>query len=500
MKKSQIFFIMLVAIAVFLLVYSPHFNYPFPFHIDEWHHITEAIKLKNGEYSGGGIGYRVGFQFILYSISILIGIGNLIAIYQYFPAIWAVVSALVLFYVVYRKTDKNFLIALFSMLFFASLKSNVNIEGLWFFTPLSFSLPFIFLYVYFFTEGIEKRNKKQILISLIIMAFLIPIHSISVLFAVPFLFVYSMFYHKYLWKEWKFFSLFLIIPIIGIIIYTYFTKLSLLSSLVNLFFDLQFKRGWGVLEANNSFLETYGIIGYLFAIIGVFSIFIYQKEHKKYLAYLLWFALTLISIIIYRFFGVSYLAPYQRTFYYFAISLPFLSSLGLYYLFKLKNDYVDRSGIIDKHYAKKFISLVLVLIVLFFTFYSYYSMPKDTGLYKLIDNNDYNALLFLKEQPAGKVMAPPEVSSALYAISGKSPVGAIYFYGNRTESENFFKTNDCSEKNKILKRNRVSYVLSKFPINCTYPVIYDLRDLVYDVHNISNPQKEQAIINSTIKK
>lgn len=478
--KKRILLVALVCVLTFLLVYSPHISYHFPFHIDEWHHITEAIKLGEGDYSGGSAGYRVGFHFFLSGLSSLF---NLVEFYQFLPAVWAVLTALVLFYVVYIKTEKNFFISLFAMIFFASLKSNVNIGGLWFFTSLTFALPFIFLYIFFFTEGIEKQKKKFILISLGIMAFLIPVHSISVLFAIPFLFIYFLFHFEYLKKEWKFFSLFLIIPIIGIILYSYLNHLSFLKSIGSILGDLQFKKGWGVLEADNSFFEVYSPIGYLLVLIGLFSI--YNLKEKKYLSYVLWVVLTLFALLYYKVFGVSYLVPYQRMFYYFAVSLPFLSALGIYNLLKFKDSFVERSSIVDKHYMKKFLSLIIILVVLFFTFYSYYVLPKDTGLYKLIDNRDYDALVFLKSLNGGRVLSTPGISSALYAVSGKDPVGAIYFYGNRTESENFFKVNDCGEKNKILKRNKVSYVLSRSALNCTYPVLYNQSDWIYDTRKIS---------------
>ena len=221
MKKGRILLIVLVSIVTVLLVYSPHYRYPFPRHIDEWHHISETIKLQKGEYSGGLTGYRIGFHIILLLLS---KITNLVLIYRFLPAIWVIFSGLVLFYVVYRKTDKQFSIALFAMIFFASIKSNVNITGLWFFTPLTFSIPFIFLYVYFFTEGIEKQNKKFILLSLAIMVMLLFVHSISVLFAIPFLLIYALFNFRYFKKEWKFFSIFLIIPLAGMVFYKFMTR------------------------------------------------------------------------------------------------------------------------------------------------------------------------------------------------------------------------------------------------------------------------------------
>src|SRR5690606_35896863 len=123
-----------------------------------------------------------GFHFLLFLSSYLI---DLVLNYKYLPALWATFSALTLFYLVYKKSGNNFYLGLLSIIFFASIKSNVNILGLWFFTPLTFAIPFIFLYFYLFTEGVEKENTKMVIGSLLIMIFLLPFHAISVLFSIP---------------------------------------------------------------------------------------------------------------------------------------------------------------------------------------------------------------------------------------------------------------------------------------------------------------------------
>ncbi|MBZ9578024.1 hypothetical protein KJA13_03220 [Patescibacteria group bacterium] len=464
MTKGKVFLIVLVSTAIFLLVYTPHFAYPFPSHIDEWHHITEAIKLQEGEYSGGTMGYRVGFHLLLLLLS---KITNPVLIYQFLPAIWAVFSALALFYVVYKKTNKQFYIALLAVIFFASIKSNVNITGLWFFTPLTFSLPFIFLYVYFFTEGIEKQNKKFILASLAIIVVLLFIHSISVLFAIPFLLIYSLFNFRYIKKEWKFFSLFLIIPVIGILFYKFVTKTPWNFLIRNLIKALQFERGWGVLEIDNSFFELYSLIGYILAIIGLILVFRNEKNLKKYLAYGLWPITVLILIMIYKKTGVSYLSPYQRNLYYFVIGLPILSALGLNYLFKLTK--------------KKTLVVIVFIVVIFFTFKSYWEIPEQLDLYQVIDSNDYQAFLFLSALPKSVVMADPMVSVAMYPISQQEPVATLFFYGNREDAKMFFSLDDCKAKQQILNEYKVRYVLSKFKIDCGWDLIYDKENYIYEV-------------------
>lgn len=480
MGKNRVLLIGLVLMATALLVYTPHYGYPFPRHVDEWHHITEAIKLQKGGYAGGITGFRVGFQIILLLLS---KISSLIYLYQFLPAIWAVISAFVLFYVVYRKTHNQFYTAAFSMIFFASIKSNVNITGLWFFTPLSFSIPFIYLYVYLFTEGVEKQRNKYILLSLFIMIFLIFIHSISVLFAIPFLAVYSIFNLKYIKKEWKFFTSFLTIPIIGAIFFKFMTKVTWKSLISRLVSSLQFKYGWGVLELKNSFFELYSLAGYILAVLGLILVLSNKENFKKHLAYALWPISMLISIIIYRKTNVSYLSPYQRNLYYFAISLPLFSAYGLDYLLNLAKGLVNTIVVKEKReISKKIVSVIVFLIIVFFTFVSYRDIPKHIDLYEIMNKAEYQALLFLATIPEKTVvMAVPRVSTAIYPIAGHEPVATFFFYGNRSDSEKFFRSENCLVKQEILKKYKVKYVLTPTPINCGWKMIYSEGIFIYEV-------------------
>ncbi len=471
---------LIILIIIFLIVYSPHLNNPFPIHIDEYHHITEAIKLKNGEYILKGTGVELGFHFFLLIISYLT---NLTLTYKFLPAIWALISAITLFYIVKFKTKNlknSYLIAIFSIIFFVSIKSNTNITGLWFFTPLTFSIPFIFLYIYLFSEGIQKQNKKLITASLIIIVFLIPIHSISVLFAIPFLIIYSLSntnYINYLKREYKFFSIFIAVPILGILLYSQIMDLTIINSIKLLLVQLQFKQGWGVLELKNSFLELYSPIGYILAIMGFLYIISSRTKFKKYLIYILWPITLLAYILIFRLTGISPLSPYQRNLYYFAISLPFLSSLGLYSIIK-----IIKIKISNKTFYKT-ISLILIIAILILTFQSYYKIPENIRLYKTIDNNNYQALQFLSQFPPSKVMATAKISTAIFPITNKhKPVATLFFYGDRQQVENFFRSTDCQTKNQIITQNKVSYILSEKPINCNWEIIYNKNNnIIYKV-------------------
>jgi hypothetical protein len=487
MDKKQILLAVLVVIVsvfVFVVVYYPHYQQnPYPYHLDEWHHITEALKLRAGDYSGGVNGFEIGFHAILMVFSYFV---DLVKVYQFFPALWAVVSALVLFYVVRRKTN-NYWIALLSMVFFASLKSNVNIEGLMFFTPLSFSIPFIFLYVYFFTEGIERENRKMILASIGIMAFLTLVHAISVLFALPFLLIYCLFHIKYLLKEWKLFSLFLVVPLIGLILYASMLDISLSSAVGSLIEKLQFHKGWGVYEVDNSPLEIYSIAGYCLAIAG--AVVMLFSSWKKYFVYVLWPLCVLGSIAIFRISDVSYLSPYQRNVYYFGIALPFLSAFGLYFILKwagklsewcfdffagLKKRYRE-SGKMEliKKIVKIAVILVLACCVIACAFGAHYKYPENMPLYKAIDSASYEALSFLSTQEKSNVMATLYVSLAVYPVARMDPVGALNFYGDKGAVSNFFAGDNCTIMEKILSQHDAKYVVAQQRIDCNWTNIYE---------------------------
>ncbi len=454
LSKIQLILITTAAIAISLLVYSPHFTNPYPLHIDEWRHISSAINIEKGEYKESPISkLEIGFHIFLL---ILNKFTNLVLLYKFLPALWAVITSLILFYTTYKLTKNNFQISFLAMLFFGSIKSNVNLLGLWFFTPLTFAIPFIFLYIYFFVQGINLQNKKYIIISLVIMLFLVPIHAISVLFAIPILALFAVVNYKYIKKECKFFSLFILIPITGIIFLNLLAKTSLQQTISQVITMMQFKKGWSPLEVNNSFFEIYSLTAYLLAILGFFTII----KNKKFIPYAIWPIYLLISIFIFRFAEISYLSPYQRNFYYFALSLPLLSAIGANHIIsKIK---------IENSKKKKILTIILILTIIFLSYKSYYQIPQQLQLYTIITEKDYEDLIYLKKFPSSTVLANSFISTAVYPVSQHYPIATIYFHNlkKREDLEIFFSTNDCSIKEQIILQNNVRFIITENEINC----------------------------------
>jgi len=465
-------------VVVFGLVYSPHFGYPYPFHIDEWHQITEALRLGSGQSSPGFFGAELGFHLVLFGMS---KIFNLVLVYQYLPAIWAVITALVLFWLVRRKTG-NYFVALLAVIFFASIKSDVNITGLWFLTPLSFSLPFIYLYFYLYDGGLQKQKRGLLLGSLGVMIFLVFTHAISVLFALPALIIFSAINFKSVRGQWKFIAAFSWVFLAGFIFFKYFSGYGWLSAVSSLASSLMFKPGFGVVENFNYPTEFYSLAGYLFALAGAIFILADRDRRNKYSLFLLWPVSLLLSFLVFYLFGISPLSPFQRNLYYFAISLPLLSAVGFYFVVRLmvstgadylKGDHADliKLGTVS----------VFVAISLFATFRSYYALSSRFDLYRTIDSDDYRVLKIMSKMPKAKIMATPAVSEAVFPVSGDEAVGTMFFYGNRVKAEEFFATTSCPGRKLILTGENVDYVLSKNEISCGWKRVYDDNDFVYRV-------------------
>jgi hypothetical protein len=139
------------------------------------------------------------------------------------------------------------------------------------------------------------------------------------------------------------------------------------------------------------------------------------------------------------------------------------------------------------------VKVISIGVLLLFLFIGYNALPGDTRLYKVIDDNSYDALKFLLSVPVedgSKVMAPIFTSTAMFPVSGHEPVGTIFFYGIRKDAENFFKGNvsECGFREELINKHNVNYVLSPVKMDCDWEILYDVEGLgdrgnwtIYDV-------------------
>ena len=481
LKKNQKTIIFsAVLIFIFILVYGPHFNYKYPLHADEWVRLGDSRRFLEGEETYGSA-HEEGFQIFL-SFLTLIGF-NLILLYRFFPAVFALISSIALFLLIKRKT-KSFYAGILAMLFFALLPSNPYILGLWYFTPLTFVMPLVYLFVLLFTEGIEQENIKKIAYSFVIALLILLTHPVSITFMIPILIIYMLFNLEFLKKYWKMLSLLCIIPLLSLIwTFIIYWKGSFIKTLTSLLAGLKF--GFGNYLPIDEFVYffpiLYGWLATLLAFVGIF--FALRKKNMK--IFIIWILVTFFFMSIVTRFSFSLFASYQRMVYYTMIGLTPLTAFGLYKL-------LEKGFFYFKNKKIAFIVIAIVLILVFSIHINKYTkLASDANFYYDIDDDDfYKTLLFLEKFDKTTVMCHIKNSLSIQPVSGHIPVSCMYGLCLKTDENaidnlKFFNKNtSCSAKEELLKKYSVGFVLSDDEIDCSWKKIFENTKYVYDVREL----------------
>ncbi|MEK6835375.1 MAG: hypothetical protein AABX61_03875, partial [Nanoarchaeota archaeon] len=418
--------IIILVMFAFLLIYKVHLNYPYPYqdphysgfidnngysnynyplHGDEWTHLAQAVYLMENKNipevnpylkDTQKLNLESGFHAFLAQFFTLTNLDPILN-YQYLPAIFAVISLLTLIILVILITN-NFYISLLASLFFLSIKNNVNLMGIWFLVPLTFSIFIIYLFFYCFLNENKKLNYLSILFYLTSI-FTYPAATILItLILILYLIINNKFNKYYL--------------IFGVILFL--AALFLFrNNLQHLFDVFIFKYGWtGAFEFKYSIIKMYGLIAFLFALIG--SIYIYKKRLNKIL--LMWPLICLIPVIMYSTLKFTLFLPYQRAFFYLLIGLVPLSAIGLYYLLEYVYIFIKKY---DKTLAI-FTIILLTSLVFISQFNNYYKIEDKRFLpLHFINEDDYNALKWVKENYGTKNLIMTNLLTAfgVYPIS-----------------------------------------------------------------------------------
>lgn len=512
LKKNRFgfFIIILILIFIFIKVHNLHSNYNYPLHLDEYHHIAQSVQIieKKGfastnPYFAEPIRHdnlEPGFHILLSELFLLTGIDP-VQHYGFLPALFVCLSAFMLFVLV-NKITNNFWTGIFAMLFFASLKSSVNILGINFFTPLTACIPLIYLFLLMFIEALSNIDLTKLLISVILSASLIIIYPLCGTLIIPIAFLYFLFNPKTI-KEFylKIITFFtmkklkddklsyvktaaLIIPIMALIItvFLYFWNyVPFLSNKTYVINSLIFKEGWGKVEIKYFLPYLYGIIPTILALIGIIISF----KQKKYLIFVFFAFITVGLTSMFNKFKFTILSPYQRTLYFAMLFLIPLSAIGLSYIIdylkKLKTHFLSRI-------AKESIIAFLIIIIFIGVFSDSYKLIDERKLYSrtIIDDEGYKTIKWLEKNYGSHniVLTPLFVSSTIYPISRNYVVSILpgQLSGRNLNASISFFNVGCNEKRKIIEKNQVNLVFSKEKIDCNgLKEVYSNKNFIYEV-------------------
>jgi hypothetical protein len=464
-------FCVLALLAVnFLLVYSIHQDYSYPYLLDEWQHVAEGIQVqdnagivlhnpyyKNGGTEGGAGLFERGFRVFLAEFFMLTG-QEPARIYAILPAVFAAATGLIVFTFAY-KTTGNYATGLFAILFYAALRSNVSVLGPWFFVPMTMGFAYIYAILYLFSAGLERYSIRLLTLSSVFLLTLALIHPLSAAVVFPAMILYVILRPGILKeKNAKLMAGIMLLPfLLSVCIFNAAwqeTMEKTLSYSANYFINGTTTQ---ITETASPFfiISFYGMVPLTLALLGAYYA---AKKKGPERIFPAWAAVIAAEIILFQITGKTLLAPYERILYYAFLSYVPLSAIGFYAL----TEYINKkTGNMKLRFASSLLCIGALTCLLFTPYHE--SRP---GLYKIIDDDTYSGIKALGETGTRRiVLARPEISPAVYPISGDYVVAInpAHLGADKKALEDnrrFFMT-DCDGKSRVLEKYGADYVFTR---------------------------------------
>ncbi|NTV23608.1 MAG: hypothetical protein HGA85_04500 [Nanoarchaeota archaeon] len=469
---------MFLAACAFLSAFMLHWDYPYPYHQDEWQHLAISSSYASrgyndqiNPYSGEPFAHydlESGFHLLVSGMLVIEGSDGVL-MQKYLAGTFNAITCLILFFSLLRIL-KDLQAAAAGAIAFIMIPTNVNILGKDYFLPLTVA----FLLVYMFFGIVSDKNiesgKKTILAALICLSllFVYPPALIMVLVSSAPFFAFN--FRKVRIGWWQLALVACGIAIIAIFIW----KGHPISSISYMLGLLVFEPGWGKLETTFFIPALFGFGSMVFAAIGLYSVFYGNAKRLKFFGIAAMFALGITAFFIV--FRYSVVLPYSRAVLFSMLSLCPLAGAG----FLEAKKYIE-----DKLHLNAYSYLLLLVLLLNFIPYQHqidYSRYKQAG----ITDADYAALMWAKDNlPKGASIAVPYLAtSAVYPISGLKVLGLVpgpVEAGSQPDAFRFFSS-DCETQKTILIENKVQYIISRSKLACsTYKVIYSENDFIYQL-------------------
>ncbi len=511
-KATKVIVFSLVVVFIFLLNFKIHLDYDYIYHLDEWDHVSYAKKInEEGSYrfidqnfvsrSENEVitpHYESGFHIFLAELFLVTDLDPVLD-YKFLAALFACITAFILFTIVLHLT-KDFYTGIFAMLFFASLKSNVNILGSWFFIPLTFSFAFIYFFIHSVKRGVEENNNKFLIVSAILFLTMFIVHPstgmIALIIAAIFIFTNKKFVkrHKKLITA-GIVSISLIILIILTIKSSLINNLNNLPNLISFIFS-NFGKAVGVVldkisffnygpgpHIKYNFITQYGIVLSMLGVAGFFT----ALKDKKYRIFLVWLGFTFFFLLTYQFFEFTLFASQRRIIYYALLVSVIFSAIGLQYFFSEFKQFMLKKKV--KEASINTIKIIIFGLILFYSFFNYYTTPKGVELYEPVSGSEYDSLMTFKERFGEKklVYSPDfKLTNAIYASTDSYPLISRI---NKIDGKpiELFINESCPPNSTPQKIRDIDFIITHNPLNCsTFELVQNDSLFIYKRGDLSD--------------
>ena len=471
--KSTYLLLPIIALA-FYLAFIPHQGYPYPVHIDSWVHLaySEAM-LQAGSTTfpepffgkptiSLGSNLEAGFHLFWGVFHQISGISWL-TIFRYFPSIIFVITVLAV-YVLAERQGFGWEAALFTCL----IPTTVGILGPGFLVPVALGLLFTPLALFL---AFNFSNGWTYLVLFVFTSFLLSIHAPSAIVVVIVLIPYILLNLKGNFKHSLGITLALAIPFLAPFPWIFAKLLPTAEGLLTPqpFPDyISFPR----------VLQDYGYLPIAICLLGTFLLAI--RGGKKNYGLILGLLTLLVMLATFFTFHYGLSVMYERGLMFMMLMLGIVAGAGLAGVknLRLPASLMTRLRVpplITQHIGK-FLCLVLIGVTLF----TVIPDRQDTGYYHMIDKEDYQAFVWIKEnveKDYDKAILEPWKATVFTAITGKYVYTRTHAFPTpKDEEASRFLEEGCIDTN-FLRENGISILYHRG--ECQNPDLTEVRENVY---------------------
>jgi len=453
------------AVLVAIIIYAPHFTSKYPVHFDEYwylnfaHKVIETGHLCTNPYDGS---YRcdakTGFTALLANIFLLSNMDPLLDL-QFLPAVFGVITALVIFIFIYELT-KSFWTGLLAMILYSTLKGNILVLGTALAAPFPMSMSLAFLFLYLWYKWINERSLNYILLAIIILFITFTIHASAAAWMLVIAMLYSAWHLE---KRWKILLPFFL-PVVGIsavLFFIWFWEGSLKSTILGNIWRIQMVTTY----ITYPYSHLIGIPLMIFVILGLYATI--RTKHQRILA------LFLIVTSIYYFIAsrltyFSYFIRTPRLLYIACVAAVLVGSIGIHFFLTVLKEKVKQRQILF------LVAAITLVFVFYFQFKAYnllgFEHIVSDDITYVVNDQEYQTLQFLSERYSGKkIFASPLFSMAIPITN--NTVAIHWRWPDLVEADKatkLFKSPSCEEGLAWVNLLKPDVVVSRKPFPCDF--------------------------------
>ncbi len=457
LAKSDYLKLLPILALAFYIAFLPHHNYPYPVHIDEWVHLARFGALTQAGSAifvdpffgqatlGISSNLEAGFHLFWGVFQSISGISWL-TIFRYFPGIIFMITVLSVYTLAHRE-GFGWEAALFTCL----ITTTVGILGPAFMVPVAMGLMFIPLSLFL---AFNFRTGWSYLAMFIFTCFLLSIHATTAVGLVLILIPYILLNLKGSFKHSLGITLAIAIPFLAPFPWIFSMLLpaakSLLSPLpVATWVDLP------------RVIQTYGYLPILLCLLGTFLLAI--KRGKKNYGLILGLLALLVMLVTFFTFHYGIQNVYTRGLMYMMLMLSIMAGAGLMGVKNLRLP--EKIGVrLRAPLITQNVGYLLCLALIGLTLAMCIPDRQATPYYHMIDSEDYQAFVWIKENMGGeyeKAILDPWKATAFTAITEKNIYTRIHEYPKPSDMEAYgFLRGGCTDT-AFLRENGVSIIYTR---------------------------------------